>query len=231
MAVVLYELAGADPDLRFSPYCWRIRMALAHKGVPVEGRPWRFTEKATIAPSGKSTVPVIVDGGDWVGDSSEIAGYLEERYPDRPSLFGSDSGRALARFYQEWTNAVVHAGLIRLVLTDIYAVIDHKDRAYFRESREKRFGTSLEAVTADREPRLPEFRKSLAPLRATLQAQPFLGGEAPLYPDYIVFGAFQWARVVSDFELLEKDDPVALWRDRLLDAFDGLARRAKTAAR
>ncbi len=24
----LYDLAGADPDRRFSPYCWRIKMAL-----------------------------------------------------------------------------------------------------------------------------------------------------------------------------------------------------------
>jgi glutathione S-transferase len=230
MAIVLYELAGADPDIRFSPFCWRIRMALAHKGLAVEGRPWRFTEKEKIAPSGKATVPVIVDDGRWLADSWDIAGHLEDRYPDRPSLFGGASGRALARFYQEWTNGFLHVGMIRLVLTDIYAAVAEKDRAYFRESRERRFGTTLEAVTADREARLPDFRKSLAPLRATLQTQPFLGGGAPLYPDYIVFGAFQWARTISDFELLETGDPVALWRGRLLDAFDGLARRAKTVA-
>ena len=29
MAIVLYDLAGGDPDLRFSPRCWRIRLALA----------------------------------------------------------------------------------------------------------------------------------------------------------------------------------------------------------
>ena len=32
----LYELAGADENRRFSPYCWRARMALAHKGLEVE---------------------------------------------------------------------------------------------------------------------------------------------------------------------------------------------------
>jgi hypothetical protein len=36
MARTLYDLAGADPDLRFSPYCWRTRLALAHKGLEVE---------------------------------------------------------------------------------------------------------------------------------------------------------------------------------------------------
>jgi len=58
-----------------------------------------------------------------------------------------------------------------------------------------------------------------------LQAQPFLSGERPLYADYAVFGPFQWARCISQFPLLEEDDPVRLWRDRLLD-FDGLARAA-----
>jgi hypothetical protein len=31
------------------------------------------------------------------------------------------------------------------------------------------------------------------------------------------------ARCLSPFVLLEKDDPVRLWRDRLLDGFGGLA--------
>jgi glutathione S-transferase len=69
MTLRLYDLAGADPDRRFSPYCWRIRLALAHKRLPVETVPWRFTEKAEIAPSGGKTVPVLVDGDRWIADS------------------------------------------------------------------------------------------------------------------------------------------------------------------
>lgn len=30
MTIQLYELVGAD-DRRFNPFCWRTRMALAHK--------------------------------------------------------------------------------------------------------------------------------------------------------------------------------------------------------
>ena len=55
---------------------------------------------------------------------------------------------------------------------------------------------------------------------------PYLGGDAPNYADYIVFGAFQWARVVSPFKLLAEDDPVHAWREKLLDAFDGMARKS-----
>jgi hypothetical protein len=47
----------------------------------------------------------------------------------------------------------------------------------------------------------------------------------PAYADYVVFGAFQWARAISDFEVLAADDPVRIWRSRMLDLFGGLARR------
>ena len=48
------------------------------------------------------------------------------------------------------------------------------------------------ALVADRQADLPAFRVSLAPLRLTLKAQPFLGGERALYADY-AYGPFQWA--------------------------------------
>ena len=87
MSLTLYELCRAD-DRRFSPYCWRIRMALAHKGLDPERVPVRFTEKDKIAFSGQKLVPVLVDGDTTVVDSFAIACYLDDAYPDRPTLFG-----------------------------------------------------------------------------------------------------------------------------------------------
>jgi glutathione S-transferase len=226
MAITLYDLAGAESDRRFSPFCWRIRMALAHKGLDVETVPWRFTEKDKLPQPNVGRVPVIVDGGKVVHDSTAIADYLETRYPDRPPLFGGEAGRALTSFVQNWTETVLQPALVGFVVLDICRHAAPQDQAYFRQSREERFGTSLENVVKDREPRLPAFRDSLAPLRRTLERQKFLAGAAPAYADYIVFGAFQWARAISDFELLAADDPVAAWRGRVLDAFDGLARKA-----
>jgi glutathione S-transferase len=225
--IELYELAGAEEDRRFSPFCWRTRLALAHKGLPVRSIPWRFTEKEKIAPSGQGRVPVLVDQGRWIADSWAIATYLEAAYPDRPSLFGGGAGVALSRFYNNWADSALHAGLIRLTLLDIWNHVAPRDKEYFRRSREERFGVSLEAFVADRDQRLEPFRQSLTPLRLTLQTQPFLGGEAPLYADYIVFGGFQWVRCISDYAVLAADDPIAAWRRRMLGLFDGLAGAAK----
>ena len=224
MPITLYDLAGAEAARRFSPFCWRTRMALAHKGLDVETVPWRFTEKDRLPQPNEGRVPVIVDDGRVVHDSSAIAEYLETHYPDRPTLYGGASGRALTRFVQNWVETVVHPALIGLVVLDILHHTAPEDRDYFRQSREARFGRSLEEVVEDRAARLPAFREALAPLRRTVERQNFVAGDAPAYADYVVFGAFQWARAISDFELLAEGDPVAAWRRRLLDAFGGLAR-------
>jgi glutathione S-transferase len=226
VAITLYDLAGAEADRRFSPFCWRTKLALAHKGLEVETIPWRFTEKDNLPQPNQGRVPVIVDGGRVVHDSSTIAEYLESRYPERPSLFGDATAKALTRFVQNWTETVLQSGLVGLVVLDICRHSARQDQEYFRRSREERFGTTLEAVVKDREARLPAFRDSLAPLRRTVERQQFVAGDAPAYADYVVFGAFQWARAISDLELLAADDPIVAWRGRLLDAFDGLARKA-----
>jgi glutathione S-transferase len=227
MTIRVYDLAGAEADRRFSPNCWRTHMALAHKGLAAETVPWRFTEKAVIASSGQGRVPVLVDDGTWIADSWAIADHLENTYPNRKSLFGGAAGRVLSRFVSHWADVVLHPGIARLIVLDIWRHLAEPDQAYFRKTREERFGATLESVQADRDRRVIQFRDSLEPLRLTLRVQPFLGGDAPLYADYVVFGAFQWARCISDFSILEAGDPVAAWRERMLDLFDGLARKSK----
>ncbi len=221
----LFDLAGADSALRFSPFCWRTRMALAHKGLRVTTIPWRFTDKAAIAHTGSTQVPVLIDGERTVVDSSAIADYLEQAYPERP-LFGCDAARALTGFMRNWVERCVFPALVEQIVVDIPQVLAPADVAYFRATREKRFGMSLEAYCASRDASLPAFRELLAPVRVTLASQAYLCGAEPAYADYIVFGALQWARCVSRRELLALDDPVSHWLDRLLDAYDGLGRRA-----
>ncbi len=228
MAIVLYDLVGQD-DRRFSPHCWRTRMALAHKGLDYEARPTRFIDIPKIEDGRVRTVPAIRDGERLIVDSWAIARDLEERYPDRPSLFGGPGGQAVTRFVQSWCAAVLHTGLIGLIIADIWQHLTPADRDYFRSSREKRFGRPLEEVQAGRELRLEEFRKSLQPLRLTLQDAPWLGGDQPRYADYLVFGGLQWARCISSFEVLAADDPIGSWFERCLDLYDGLGRQAPAA--
>ena len=222
MAITLYELVGRD-DLRFSPYCWRTRFALAHKGLDFDTVPVRFADKQPIAFSGQERVPVIRDGDRAVNDSWAIACYLDDAYPDLPPLFASARERAMARFINSWSDLQVNPRFIVLVVRDVYDNVDERDRAYFLETREKRFGTTLDALHEARDERLPAARSALAPVRAVLADQPYIAGDEPGYADYILMGTCQWIRIVSSYRIIEPDDPVHEWRERMLALFDGMA--------
>ena len=225
--IELYELAGRDPEVRFSPFCWRVRMALAHKGLDADAIAWHFGENTL--PEGRTQVPVLVDDGDVISDSTAIAQHLEDAYENGPSLFGGETGEAHARFIVAWTDTVLQPAMLPILAPDLLPLIKPEAEAYFRRTREKRLGMTLERAAAQRTDQLDHVRGVLAPLRQAVAAAPFLGGEEQTYADYAVFGAFQWARCVSDLDMLESDDPVQAWRERMLDLFDGLARDAKTA--
>lgn len=229
MTILLHDLVGRDDERPFSPHCWKAAMALAHKGLDFRRVPTRFTAVPDVEGGVSKTIPVIRDGDTVVADSFAIALYLERAYPDRPSLFGGEGGEAMARFIERWSQLTLHPYLGVAALCDIHARLGPADQIYFRESREQRYGKPLEEVSAQREQGLPAFRASLEPLRSMLTYQPFLGGKTPLYPDYVVFGAFQWVRIMSPFRVLEDSDPVQHWFEGLLDAYGGLGRSVAAA--
>jgi glutathione S-transferase len=230
MTILFYDLVGQDEARPYSPHCWKTRMALAHKGLDFRAVPVRFLDVPTVEGGVSKTVPVIRDGDKVIADSFAIALYLEAAYPDRPTLFGGDGGEAMARFVERWSQTQLHPFLGSAALWEIFERQDDANQVYFRESREKRYGKTLEQVTAERDTHLEGFRGKLEPLRDMLSWQPFIGGAAPLYPDYIVFGALQWVRVTSTYEFLEPGDPVLAWLDRCLDLHGGVGRSFAAAA-
>ena len=224
MTLVLTE-RHCPEDRRPSPYCWRSRLALAHKGLTPEIRAIKFTEATQLAFSGQDKVPVLQDGNAVVHDSWAIAVHLEERYPDAPSLFQGEGGRALARFVNHWVDSRLQRSLGPILAPRMIEIIHPEDREHYRRTREPRYGCRLEALLDERPKHLAALQPVLEPLRLRLAEAPYICGEAPAYADYLVFSEFQWARCVEPEDLLgPEDSAIRAWRSRLLDRFDGLAR-------
>lgn len=211
--MILHDLT-ASGDRRFSPYCWRAKLALKHKGLAFETRPLSFTEIDSLNPGGpRLTLPTLDDGDRRVTDSWAIAEYLEAKHPNAAPLF--PTGRAHARFIQGWAFQTLQPAMLRVILMDVYDRLEPADKPYFRENREARFGMTLEAFTADRETNLENFRQALQPLRDALEATPFLTGDQPAYADFIPASVFLWAEAIDQTDLLATDDPVRDWLDRV----------------
>jgi len=133
-------------DAARCPYCARVRIVLAEKGVaydPVEidldDRPaWIYAKN----PLGK--VPVLEeDGGLVLPESVVIMEYLEERFPEPPLWPADPAERALGRLLVE---------------------------------RFDRLGDPYYALRRGEEPARLELARRLGELDAILEAQPFLTG-------------------------------------------------------
>lgn len=114
--------------------------------------------------------------------------------------------------------------LFKLLVSDIFTHIRSEDRAYFRETREKRLGKTIERCAEEAQSHLEPFRESLAPAKLALEEEAYLCGAAPAYADYILMGSFQWARGISSIPIIEPDDGIYAWLQRMLDLYDGLGR-------
>ena len=224
MTLTMYERIGHD-GRRPSPFSWRIRYALAHKGVEPEFRHVRFADVETIrALSGQHFVPIVTDGDRVIHDSWNIACHLEDRFPEAPSLFPG-GGRAVVRLVNHWADNTLGTAIRRLIAADFIQCLDAGDRAYYRSTREAVFGCTLEEYCADRPRWLADFAAVTAPLERTLTEQPYIAGAMAGYADYIVFSMFQYARLGCPDEFLAECSALRRWRDGLVQAFGGLGAR------
>lgn len=228
MALQLFDLALADIDLRPSPFCWIAKFVLLHKGLKFETRPLRFAEKANYPDPSHGKVPILKDDDQIICDSANIIIHLEKHYPADP-LTATAGERAAADFYQAWTIAQLYPALAPMIVPRVYALVHEGDREYFRQTREERFGRPLDELTAT--PALKEkIESALQTLAAPLARHRFLGGGRPNLSDYLVMAPFMWQRIVTDAAPYETPQAVNAWQERMLDLFDGYARKAKRAA-
>lgn len=120
---------------------------------------------------GAPTVPTLVlEDGQGLTDSFAIAEYLEEKYPDRPSLFGANpSEKNLQRFFESYVQSKLHPSIQRMVYEDMYNMQDDANAHYFRSSREKSSGRPYTQIAGDRAENLKELRENLGLIHTALR--------------------------------------------------------------
>ena len=97
--------------LPLSPFCRKVRLALAEKKLDFaleQERAWeKRDEFLALNPAGR--VPVLVEeGGRAICDSTVIAEYLDEAYPEIPLLPKTPLERAEARRLERWFDEMFH---------------------------------------------------------------------------------------------------------------------------
>ena len=219
MPITLYELSGSDRSQFFSPHCWKTKLALVHKQLPFKTEAVWFTEKEKFAMSKQPLLPVISDGESIINDSWTIAEYLEDKYADSPRLFADDEVKEKADTFNQWVSTVLSKHIPGILILDLYNLLAEQDKEYFRQTREDRLGTSLEAFAATPEKHIQGLQNELASVRETLSTQNYLGGNEPDYRDICLLGTFLWIANSSTKAFLNKDDVVYTWYQRVLNDY------------
>ena len=93
-------------QFEISPFCDKVRRILRLKGVPFAIREVSALRSALdvrrINRIGK--LPVLEADGRFIADSSEIARYLDERYPDPPLWPADPRERAQCHVLEDWAD-------------------------------------------------------------------------------------------------------------------------------
>lgn len=224
----LYEIGLADKEIRTSPYCWTVKLALKHKGLDFETVPLGFAEKQNYPDPDYGRVPVLVDDGEMLKDSAAILDWLDRRYSGE-SLARTHGERAFAWFLRIWLEANVFPPLGALAVKPLYEASSAEDQTYIDRVFRKRLNTSVDDY-AKTPGAVERLEAALTVMASSLSSHDFFGGHAPNISDYVAFGPFMWARAARKEPLYEAPPPVARWIDRMLDLFGGFARAAKSVS-
>lgn len=162
------------------------------------------TVTSLVPDTKEPTVPCITDAnGESIQDSRKIALYLEEKYPE-PSIF--HGGKGVHFFFDDWALQDLFYRPYALSLLQLYSELDDEAQEYYRPSREKILGCTLEEFAGNPEDHLAALNKNLALVTKTLERCDFVTGDMVGWADICL---------ASHLVILEKFHPDT-FADRVL---------------
>ncbi|QRW25888.1 glutathione S-transferase [Rhizoctonia solani] len=226
--IVFYDLINAN-GVHWSPNTYKTRLCLEYKGLPyrveystlpeVESNMKKLGVPPVKATSPQYTLPVIADpSGDpdgkphYVGDSFNIAVYLDEKYPAPryPAIFNSNARSIEHLFIHQYLPTVARVGST-VVMPKLGQTLDQESIEYIKRTR----GVSFNSLPqGEAEEKWKAFREKFFEMGLSLDYQdengPFISGNRPSMIDFAIGG---W------FHLLQRIAPSGL--EQILDWKEG----------
>jgi glutathione S-transferase len=263
-AITFYDIASAPPLRTFAANPWKARFALNFKRVQYQTQWTQMPDIHALreelgVPANRTlpdgslyhTLPVVKDDstGKLVGDSFEIALYLDHAYPDHPTLLRPMTTGLTAGWNQHvdglFTKFTIFCGDM-----PFDPEVAPKVGEMFAKRAENIKYVNLDPTSEDKEAKMKEFANSLGELAKAYkhtggttdyfwldagtnkaqaqhapngreQASVWLDGDQPAYADFIV-GA--WLKMFEASMPKQQWEMVRSWQDglwgRIVDALD-----------
>ncbi|KIJ68614.1 hypothetical protein HYDPIDRAFT_24874 [Hydnomerulius pinastri MD-312] len=226
--ITFFDLDGSSSKRPFSPMTWNTRFVLNYKQLPYRtewvpfGDVAKILKENNVPPTMQRkpfyTVPAITDnrnvasGGELkiLSDSTPIADYLEETYPDRPIYApGKDIVHAYLREVRKLRMAVES-----MCVAHTSAILDGRHKEAFISSRTEHFGMHPDELFSPEKQGdvwvsvygglkvLSDYIDGLG--KANSEAAFPFGVDKPCYADFAVCAALLWFQKTSPEGAWEK---------------------------
>ncbi|KAH7913834.1 hypothetical protein BJ138DRAFT_1145100 [Hygrophoropsis aurantiaca] len=229
LPIIFYDIASQIPGSAWSPNTWKTRFSLNIKHVAYRTEWIEYCDIEVLAlkigaiptgvkPDGKPlyTLPIIQDPntGKVIADSFAIAEYLDETYPNAPTLFPRGTKALFAAFEAGIVNAI--GPIVRLQLA-LSPLLNGPSEKYYRSTREALFGMKIEEMSPIGEKRdedLAKFKASLASVDEWLAKSngEYVMNDTVSYADAILNAWLIWIKLVhgADSEVWKN---IANWNE------------------
>jgi glutathione S-transferase len=214
-----------------SPYAAKVRAILRYKRIGFEERvvhPLRRGELKRL--SGQLAVPVLTDGEKVIADSTRIARYLDEKFPEPAILPADPALRARALLLEEWADEA----LTRVVQPVRWFLNGKHTLALFRSAYPEGARIDLEWAAVSRflkidmrrkygerfgAPPATEILARLAEVMdvfdGALAESGWLAGPAPSVADFAAWGPLHFLEDLDGWETVKARRRVARWLKEL----------------
>jgi glutathione S-transferase len=218
-------------QFEISPFCDKVRRILHWKRQPYEVREIPVGQASfrvkRIHPAGK--LPCLEESGRIVADSTDIAYYLEQRFPEPPLIPSDPKLRALTHLLEDWADESLYFYEMRMRFTFPHnarrwtPVLMAQDPPWLRRAAglflPRFFRSVLDRQGLGRKPDhavVHEASRHVAALAGWLADREWLVGDALTLADIAVFAQLFCIRGAEEgAKLVEAQATLAAWMERV----------------
>jgi glutathione S-transferase len=217
-------------QFEISPFCDKVRRALTYKGIEFRVREMLFSQQeANLEVSPTHKFPVIEVDGARVVDSTDIAYYLEERFPRPPLIPDDPAERAHMHIIEDWADESLFPydmamrflweHNVPLVIDDIFKYETPEFQKLVADTvpaqvREQLVRQGL--GRKDRDAILRDVRRHVQAVDALVSRSDWLIGGALSYADIAVRAMFYViGRAVEGAEMFREHPAILDWQARV----------------
>ena len=216
-----------------SPYNEKVRRMLNFKGIPYQEKYWLLADRNKVKafnPTGK--LPALEHGDQMICDSTDVAYYIEEQFPEKPLIPADPAQRAMIHVLEDWADESLYFYEMHLRFTtpgnrerNMPRMVENESR-FLRWLLPKVVPGGIAKITASQgigrksiEQLMIDVGRHISAIDGLLGEQDWLVGDQLSLADLAVYAMFQ-ALCDADMAMvvLQRFPVVMSWMARVEDA-------------